>query len=67
MHRAGPSDPGGFAPRQDYTVWVKIRPHCLEFLEHLADKFELIVRCPPARACAHARARTYTSTGPRGA
>lgn len=28
---------------QDYTVWVKIRPHCLEFLEHLADKFELIV------------------------
>jgi len=28
---------------QDYTVWVKIRPHCIEFLERLADKFELIV------------------------
>mmetsp|Transcript_86924 Transcript_86924/g.127137 ORF Transcript_86924/g.127137 Transcript_86924/m.127137 type:complete len:433 (+) Transcript_86924:456-1754(+) len=28
---------------QDYQVWVKIRPHCQEFLERLADKFELIV------------------------
>lgn len=28
---------------QDYDVWVKIRPHCIEFLERLADKFELIV------------------------
>uniref|UniRef100_A0A0C3U697 FCP1 homology domain-containing protein n=1 Tax=Guillardia theta (strain CCMP2712) TaxID=905079 RepID=A0A0C3U697_GUITC len=28
---------------QDYHVWVKIRPHCLEFLERLAEKFEIIV------------------------
>ena len=28
---------------QDYQVWVKIRPHCHDFLERLADKFELIV------------------------
>ena len=28
---------------QEFTVWVKIRPHCHEFLEAIKDKFELIV------------------------
>jgi len=28
---------------QEFTVWVKIRPHCKEFLQAVKDKFELIV------------------------
>mmetsp|Transcript_80082 Transcript_80082/g.214377 ORF Transcript_80082/g.214377 Transcript_80082/m.214377 type:complete len:187 (-) Transcript_80082:102-662(-) len=28
---------------QDFDVWVKIRPHCFDFLKHVAERFEIIV------------------------